>query len=203
MALPAEITAVARHAGRALPGAGALGARHAHLAGDQSGQPPELAGADRHGDDRSQDLLQSEPLAEARRLLPTERLAGRAQPAPVALVVLAAAVVGSLLVKIELRLGGEVRILPTRNSDVRTEVEGLVAEVYAREGMRVQQGDLVARLSDRDLTAELQKTEAQLAEKQATLRMRRIGPRPGESRMAREETVNAEERVRGNRVTAG
>src|SRR5438046_7122241 len=85
MALPAEITAVARHAGRALPGAGALGARHAHLAGDQSGQPPELAGADRHGDDRSQDLLQSEPLAEARRLLPTERLAGRAQPAPAVL----------------------------------------------------------------------------------------------------------------------
>src|SRR2546429_5605825 len=85
MALPAEITAVARHAGRALPRAGALGARHAHLAGDQSGQPPELAGADRHGDDRSQDLLQSEPLAEARRLLPAERLAGRAQPAPAVL----------------------------------------------------------------------------------------------------------------------
>src|SRR5439155_5553196 len=82
VALPAEIAAVARHARRALPGAGALGSRHAHLAGDQSGQPPELAGPDRHGDDRPQDLLQSEPLAEARRLLPTERLAGRAQPPP-------------------------------------------------------------------------------------------------------------------------
>src|SRR5947208_7464847 len=82
MALPAEITAVARHAGRALSGAGALGSRRAHLAGDQSGQPSELAGADRHGDDRPQDLLQSEPLAEARRLLLAERLAGHAQPPP-------------------------------------------------------------------------------------------------------------------------
>ncbi|OLB50562.1 MAG: hypothetical protein AUH99_09225 [Candidatus Rokubacteria bacterium 13_2_20CM_2_70_11] len=116
----------------------------------------------------------------------------------VALVVVAAAVVGSLLVKIELRLGGEVRILPTRNSDVRTEVEGLVAEVSVREGMRVQQGDLMARLSDRDLTAELQKTEAQLAEKQATLRMLRIGPRPEEIAMAREEIATAEARVRGS-----
>ena len=75
----------------------------------------------------------------------------------------------------------------TRNADVRTEVEGLVAEVSVREGMKVQQGDLVARLSDRDVTAELRKTEAELAEKQATLRMLRVGPRPEEIAVAREE----------------
>src|SRR5207237_5408751 len=46
--------------------------------------------------------------------------------------------------------------------------------------------------------AELQKTEAQLAEKQATLRMLRIGPRPEEIAMAREEIATAEARVRGS-----
>ncbi len=113
----------------------------------------------------------------------------------VALAALAAAVAASMLVKIELRLGGEVRILPTRNAEVRTEVEGLVAEVHLREGMRVQQGDLVARLSDRDLTAELRKTEAELAEKQATLRMLRLGTRPEEIAVAEKEVATAEARA--------
>src|SRR5437867_352193 len=75
-----------------------------------------------------------------------------------ALVALAILAVASVLVKIDLRVAGEFRVLPTRNAEVRTEVEGLVAEVYVREGMKIQQGDLVARLSDRDLAAEDRKS---------------------------------------------
>ena len=113
----------------------------------------------------------------------------------VALAVLAAAVVASFFVKIDLRLGGEVRVLPARNAEVRSEVEGLIAEVHVREGMKVQQGDLVARLSDRDLAAELRKAEAEIAEKQATLRMLRIGTRPEEIAVAQKEVATAEARA--------
>jgi HlyD family secretion protein len=109
--------------------------------------------------------------------------------------VLAAAVTASFFVTIDLRVGGEVRVLPARNAEVRTEVEGLVAEVRVREGMKVQQGDLVARLSDRDVTAELRKTEAEIAEKQATLRMLRIGTRPEEIAVAQKEVATAEARA--------
>src|SRR5204863_473189 len=122
---------------------------------------------------------------------------------------LAAALVGSMLVKIELRVSGEFRVLPTRNAEVRTEVEGLVAEVYVREGMKVQQGELVARLSDRDIVAELRKTEAEIAEKQATLRMLRIGTRPEEieameAEVARRETQRRflEEQLRLTKIAS-
>jgi putative peptide zinc metalloprotease protein len=111
------------------------------------------------------------------------------------LAVLAAAVVASFFVKIDLRVGGEVRVLPARSAEVRTEVEGLIAAVHVREGMKVQQGDLVARLSDRDVTAELRKTEAEIAEKQATLRMLRLGTRVEEIAVAEKEVATAEARV--------
>jgi putative peptide zinc metalloprotease protein len=122
----------------------------------------------------------------------------RARRGRVAVAVLAVAVVGSLVVKVELRVGGEFRVLPTRNADVRAEVEGLVAEVYVREGMRLKRGDLVARLWDRDLVAELRKTEAQITEKQAQLRMLRIGPRPEEVAVAENEVATAEARAVGS-----
>jgi putative peptide zinc metalloprotease protein len=114
------------------------------------------------------------------------------------LAVLAAALLASVLVEIELRVSGEFRVLPTRNAEVRTEVEGLVAEVYVREGMKIQQGELVARLSDRDVAAELKKTEAEIAEKQAALRMLRIGTRPEEIAVAEKEVETAEARAFGS-----
>ena len=79
-----------------------------------------------------------------------------------------------LIFHIELRLGGEFRVLPTTNADVRSEIEGLVAEVAVHEGKVVKAGDLVARLSDRDIAAELRKTEAAIAEKQAGMRMHEV-----------------------------
>jgi len=64
--------------------------------------------------------------------------------------------------------------------------------------MQIQPGDLVVRLSDRDVTAELRKTEADIAEKQATLRMLRIGTRPEEIAVAEKEVETAEARVVGS-----
>jgi putative peptide zinc metalloprotease protein len=116
----------------------------------------------------------------------------------IALAGLAAAIAGSFFVTIDLRVAGEFRVLPTRNADVRAEVEGLVAEVYVHEGMNVRQGDLVARLSDRDLTAELSKITAEIDEKQAALRMLLVGARPEEIAVAKNEVATAEARLRGS-----
>jgi multidrug resistance efflux pump len=101
--------------------------------------------------------------------------------------VLAAFVLFLMLVNIELRLSGEFRILPTLNADVRSEIEGLVSEVFVREGMAVKAGDLIARLADRDLLAELQKTEAAIAEKQAAMRMHEVELRRDETAMTAAE----------------
>jgi RND family efflux transporter MFP subunit len=46
--------------------------------------------------------------------------------------------------------------------DVPTQTDGVVAEVIKDEGSRVQSGDILARLDDRSIVAELQKAQADL-----------------------------------------
>jgi putative peptide zinc metalloprotease protein len=101
------------------------------------------------------------------------------------LVPLALALAVLFLGRMELRVWGEFTVLPAHNADVRAEVEGTIAEVYHDEGERVQKGDLLARLSERDYRAELRKVEAEIAEKQAKLRMLKAGPRREEIQQAR------------------
>lgn len=95
------------------------------------------------------------------------------------------------LVRLELKVGGEFTVLPTHNADVRAEVEGIIEEILVREGDRVGAGALIARLSDRDLRAELRKVEAEIAEKEAQLRMLKAGPRREELALARQEVETA------------
>ena len=71
----------------------------------------------------------------------------------------------------ELKVTGEFTVMPTRTADVRAEVDGLVEEVFVEEGQRVNPGDPIARLSDRDLRNELNKTQAALGEKQQRWQM--------------------------------
>ncbi len=81
------------------------------------------------------------------------------------------------------------------NADVRAEVEGIVEEVFVKEGDGVHPGDLIARLSDRDNLAELRKTEASIEESRAKLRRLEAGARPEEIDLARATVAKAEERV--------
>jgi multidrug resistance efflux pump len=114
---------------------------------------------------------------------------------PVKSVLLLVAVVAVLfLVRIELTISGEFTVLPIQNADVRAEVEGLIAAVYVKEGDQVRQGDLIATLSDRDYRAEFNKTTAEIQEKQAKLRMLKIGPRPEEIDVIRKVLVTAKTR---------
>lgn len=62
------------------------------------------------------------------------------------------AAVAALLVLVpwNMKIAGKVLVLPARNSSVTSEVEGIVDAVYHREGDRVQRGELLATLLDRD-----------------------------------------------------
>src|SRR5438445_12423538 len=64
--------------------------------------------------------------------------------------------------------------------------------------MKGQQGVPVARHPDRAIAAEVGKTEAEIAEKQATLRMLRIGTRPEEIAGAEKEVETAGARAVGS-----
>src|SRR5437773_7375689 len=78
----------------------------------------------------------------------------------------------------ELKATGEFKVLPSRNADVRAEVTGIIEKISVDEWRAVRAGDLIARLFDRDYSADLRQTEGQIAEKTARLRMLKAGPRP-------------------------
>ncbi len=78
--------------------------------------------------------------------------------------------------KTELRVSGPFTVLPEHNADVRTEVEGIIESIRVDENAHVRAGAVIARLSDKDLRAELAKTEANIREATATLRKQLAGP---------------------------
>ncbi|HXJ72138.1 MAG TPA: hypothetical protein VNM37_04775, partial [Candidatus Dormibacteraeota bacterium] len=57
----------------------------------------------------------------------------------------------------QLKVSGDFIILPVRNADVRAEVEGFIVDIPHIEGELVHSGDVIARLNDRDVRAELNK----------------------------------------------
>ncbi len=109
--------------------------------------------------------------------------------AKAAAAIIAAAVL--FLGRMELKVSGEFKVFPSRNADVHAMVDGLIEHVYVEEGDRVKAGDVLARLYDRDYRAELGKIDAEIAEKKATLKMLRAGPRREEIDLARDELQTA------------
>jgi putative peptide zinc metalloprotease protein len=101
--------------------------------------------------------------------------------------------------RIELKVSGEFTVLPVRNADVRSEIEGLIEEVRVDEGDFVNKGDVVARLSSRDYTAELRKVKADIDEKQARLRLLKAGPRAEEVDLAKTTVEKESERLKYSR----
>lgn len=74
-------------------------------------------------------------------------------------------------VHLNLRVGGDFRILPERAAEIRTQVAGIVAKIEVKEGQRLAAGDPVARISDRDNQAELGKTGSDITQTQARVQM--------------------------------
>ena len=136
-----------------------------------------------------------------RRLFP--ELKGRFQPVRatlaslkrpiVALTLLGAALAAAFFGRMDLKVTGPFQILPLHNADVRAEVDGIVEEIAVDEGDLVQQGDLIARLSDRDNAAALQQTEAQIKQARARLKMLEAGPTEEEIAVAKAAVEKAKD----------
>ena len=121
----------------------------------------------------------------------------------VASAMLAALALLACFGRAELKVTGPLRVLPVRNADVRAEVEGTVEEIRVDEGDLVHQGDLIARLSDRDNAAELRKTEARIAQSTAKLQLLKAGPTKEEIEVARAAVDKAEASLRYTRNRLG
>jgi putative peptide zinc metalloprotease protein len=96
----------------------------------------------------------------------------------------------------QLRVGGPFAVLPEENADIRTAVEGIVDEVRVDEGQEVHAGDVIARLSDKDLQAQLLETAAQVREASANLAKLRAGATAAELDVARAAVTKAEDQLR-------
>lgn len=101
--------------------------------------------------------------------------------------------------RLELKVAGEFVILPNQNAEIRTEVEGIIQEIKVDEGSWVKQGDLIIRISERDYRAELNKTGAEINERQAKLKLLRAGTRLEELDLAKTSITKAEERLKYGR----
>jgi putative peptide zinc metalloprotease protein len=108
----------------------------------------------------------------------------------------AALVLLLFLVKTELRVAGAVNAFPIHNADVRAEIEGIIEAIYVDEGQRVESGERIAGIYDRDVRAELQKIEGQLAENQARLKLLEAGARPEEIQLAQTTVARHEEQLK-------
>jgi len=99
-----------------------------------------------------------------------------------------------VLARAELRVSGEFRVLPGHNADVRTQVAGIIEQIYVDEGDQVRAGDSVARLAERDYRADLTQIDAEIGEKRARLKMLRAGPTQKEVELAQKELETARTR---------
>ncbi|HYO84442.1 MAG TPA: efflux RND transporter periplasmic adaptor subunit, partial [Bryobacteraceae bacterium] len=95
----------------------------------------------------------------------------------------------------DLRIAGPFTIAPKEPTDIRTAVEGVVESINVEEGTSVRAGQIVARLSDRELRSDLAKTEAEIRETAARIRLLETGPLSDEIDLARAAVTKAEGRV--------
>jgi putative peptide zinc metalloprotease protein len=98
--------------------------------------------------------------------------------------------------RMQLRIGGAVTVLPEANADVRAEVEGLVEDIAVDEGDEVRAGDVIARLANHALVADLRKTEASIRETRAVLKKLEVGPTAEELAVATAGVSKAEDQLR-------
>jgi multidrug resistance efflux pump len=107
----------------------------------------------------------------------------------------AAVAAGLFYGRMELRIPGPCVVLPRENADVRSMADGILEDIFVDEGYEVKTGDVIARIDDRDLLAELRKTESSIKETQANLKKLETGPTDGEIRVARVAVSKAQDRL--------
>ncbi|HEY6784155.1 MAG TPA: biotin/lipoyl-binding protein, partial [Gemmatimonadales bacterium] len=103
------------------------------------------------------------------------------------------------LARASLRVSGAFLALPHENADVRAGVDGIVQEVLVDEGDSVHAGQVIARLSDKDLRAELSTTLAGIGQTRANLDKLVAGPTKEEIAVARAALAKAVDALKYNR----
>ena len=116
------------------------------------------------------------------------------------LVLAASGAVALFYVQWEAQASGPLNILPVRNADVRTEIDGLVDEIAVAEGSIMHKGDLVARLSIRENKAALDQAGGQIDQLKAQLRLQVAGPTADEIAVAKTAVVKARDSLNFARV---
>lgn len=86
-------------------------------------------------------------------------------------------------------VGGEFRVQPARRVELRAEIRSTVDAIEVAEAAWVTNGQVIARLSDRQIRRELDMTRAALERERSALRNLEAGPKP-------EDVARAEQEVR-------
>lgn len=88
----------------------------------------------------------------------------------------------SYVIRMELKVTADFKILPQSEITVKAETPGVLVDIIAREGVHVKKGDLLARTRDFDKQTELQKVSGELEQTRNILERLKAGARPEEIR---------------------
>jgi len=115
-------------------------------------------------------------------------------------VVLCLVVAGMALVEIELRISSPFELRSQERAVVRARIEGQLEHIYVDEGDTVAAGQILVRLSSRDIDAEARTVAAQIDQARAGLALLERGTRKEEIAQARAELKEARVDLEASRV---
>ncbi len=94
---------------------------------------------------------------------------------------------------VTLRISASGKVVPVQTVNLSPKNSGILAQLLVEQGDTVEQGQIIARMDDSNLQAQLSKARANLAQAQAQLAEARAGTRP-------EEIAQAQARLNGARA---
>lgn len=86
---------------------------------------------------------------------------------------------------VTLRITASGKVVPVQSVNLSPKTSGRLVQLLVEQGDRVEQGQVIARMDDTDLQAQLTKARANLAQSQAQLDETRAGSRPEEIAQAK------------------
>lgn len=93
---------------------------------------------------------------------------------------------------VTLRITASGTVVPVQSVNLSPKTSGRLTQLRVEQGDRVEQGQIVARMDDAELQAQLAQAQAQLAQAQAQLAQARAGSRPEEIGQARARLAQAQ-----------
>jgi multidrug resistance efflux pump len=99
-------------------------------------------------------------------------------------------------------VGGEFRLVPTRQLGIRSQVAAEIQQVLIEEGQWAEKGQTVAILLDRDQRRKAEGVQAALDEAEARLRLLKEGPKQEEIAKAKQEVKTAEKSLKYSTMMA-